>query len=405
MSKGTIALLALAMLLTGCWDRVEIEERGTVLALAIDPASEEEAAAEPLVSHPKGAAPASKKGNLLKVTAQLAIPGQIPLGPESGGAGGNGAQDKVWVVSAVGHTMDDALQNLQQSIANELFFGHLQVVILNRNIAENGIDDINEYLRRMPEIRRTVWLVVNHTDAAGTMTVSPKLERVPALYFAQTFRQATKMGKLPASTMGRFWIDRSKEGKDGFLPYITVKNKENIEVSGVAYFRDDKMQGVLRPHEVAYFNGLTEQNPGGASAYITVPGTGGEAIMFQSVHRDARYKLSFRGGRPHFDVYVTVKGIVKEKSSIKVDLEKPEDVAAIEQGAEEQFRKAFESVIRKTQAAEADIFGFGDQIRAFAPGYWDARIREAARWHQQYEQLSVSVHPTIRIIRMGMSPR
>ncbi|CAM3841940.1 Ger(x)C family spore germination protein [Marinicrinis lubricantis] len=404
MKRKLLWICMIPFIVTGCWDRVEIEERGTILALAIDPATEEDMKKESPVSHPKETVPTSSKKRMIKITAQLAIPGQIPLGPESGG-GGAKSSEKVWVVSSVGHTMEDAMQNLQQYIANELFFGHLQIIILNQNIAKAGIDDITEYLRRIPEIRRTVWLAVNENDAAHTMSVSPKLERVPALYLTQTFRQATRMGKMPKCLMGQFWIDRSKEGRDGFLPFITVKDKNNVEVSGIAFFRDDKMQGVLRTYEVAYFNGLTEQNPGGSSAFIPVPDTDGEMIMFQSTQRKSRYKLSFRGGKPHFDVYVTVKGIVKEKSSKIIDLEKPEDIMKIEQNAIEKFRKSFEALIQKTQKKGSDIFGFGDRVRSFAPSYWDSHIDDGDAWREIYKNLSVTVHPKIRITRVGLSPK
>jgi len=397
-------VLLISLFLTGCWDRVELEERGTVLALAIDLAKEDEMKDEPQVSHPDGMVPKSSVKRKFKITAQLAVPGQIPLGPESGGGGAKGSQEKVWVVSAVGHTMDDALQNLQQHIANDLFFGHLQIVILNEEVAQQGIDHINEYLRRLPEIRRSVWLVVNHHDAARTMSISPRLERVPALYFAQTFRQAVHMGKMPKTLVGQFWIDRSKQGKEGYLPYISVVGKDNIEVTGIAFFKDDKMQGTLKAIEVAFFNGLTEQNPGGATAYIPVSDPAGEMVMFQSTKRKSRYKLTFKNGKPHFDVYVTVTGIIKEKSSVDVDIKTSSDIAAIEKGAVKGFKKAYEDLIKKTQEKQSDIFGFGDRVRAHAPWYWDTKIRNAKTWQAQYKELSVTVHPTVRIVREGMTP-
>ncbi|WP_134685015.1 Ger(x)C family spore germination protein [Brevibacillus migulae] len=403
--KWTMFLaLILPVFLTGCWDRVELEERGTVLALAIDLAKENEMEEEPRVSHPDGMVPKSSSKRKFKITAQLAVPGQIPLGPESGGGGAKGSQEKVWVVSAVGHTIDDALQNLQQHIANDLFFGHLQVVILNEDVAQQGIDHINEYLRRLPEIRRSVWLVVNHHDAARTMSISPKLERVPALYFAQTFRQAVHMGKMPKALVGDFWINRSKQGREGFLPYISVVGKDNIEVTGIAFFKDDQMQGTLKAYEVAFFNGLTAQNPGGGTAYIPVSNPSGEMVMFQSIKRKSRYELSFRDGNPHFDVYVEITGMIKEKSSVDTDIKSPQDIAAIEKGAVNMFKKAFEDLIKKTQAKHSDIFGFGDRIRAYASWYWDANIRDAKTWQEQYKDLSVAVHPTVRIIREGMTP-
>ena len=76
--------MTLALHLTGCWDQVEIENRALVLGLAIDEAPPDTAKLEPVVSHQKNE-PLPKK--MLRVTAQIAVPGRVPLGPSTGGAG------------------------------------------------------------------------------------------------------------------------------------------------------------------------------------------------------------------------------------------------------------------------------------------------------------------------------
>ncbi|WP_231571157.1 Ger(x)C family spore germination protein [Gordoniibacillus kamchatkensis] len=160
-------------LLSGCWDRQEIEQRAVVLGVGIDVASEQTVNKnEGEVSHLRGSFPEPETGNI-RVTMQIAVPGRIPLGPgvsgSGGGGGGAGGQNTVWVVDGFGQTINDALNNMQQSVALPLFYGHLRVIVISEAVAKKGIQNLNDFLRRNPEIRRMTWMVVSRGKAAEVM--------------------------------------------------------------------------------------------------------------------------------------------------------------------------------------------------------------------------------------------
>lgn len=76
---------------------------------------------------------------MIRVAAQIGLPGRIPLGPgEGGGQTDGGGQNTVWVIEVVGHSIDDALMNLQQQISGRLFFGHLRVIVVSEAVAKKG---------------------------------------------------------------------------------------------------------------------------------------------------------------------------------------------------------------------------------------------------------------------------
>lgn len=77
---------------------------------------------------------------MIRLTAQISVPGRIPLGPQTGGGGGE--QEPVWVLSSYGHTIDDALLNLQQELADELFLGHLRIIVVNEKLAKKALNDL-----------------------------------------------------------------------------------------------------------------------------------------------------------------------------------------------------------------------------------------------------------------------
>ncbi len=384
------------MLLSGCWDRMEVEERSTVLGLAVDIAEDRK---EDPINHPEDAKLPTSGIGMIEVTAQLAVPGQIPLGPSQGGSPG-GPQDTVWVVKAVGHTLSEAVNNLQQQLSSTIFLGHLKIFIISDEVAERGIDEIIDFMKRNSEVRRDAWLLVNGNRADETLEVAPKLERIPALYLSNMLDNSIKMGKLPKSRVGKFWIALENDGQDGYLPYITVKTKENIQVSGVGYFRENKLVGHTKAYQIAFLNGLIEHNPGGSTAIVKLSDE--QMVQFQSTKRKSDYTVTLQNGKPHFDVDVVIKGNITGKNDNGINLNTNSTIKNIEETAEKAFKPEFEKLIEETQEKESDILGLGEYVRAKLRDYWDQEVKTAEKWREIYKDITVEVNVKVKIEGVGL---
>lgn len=90
INKRISLLLLLSLVfvfLTGCWDQLEIEDRALVLGLSIDSVLKNSKTEDDQTTHLKSANINLPK---IRVTAQIAVPGRVPLGPSSGGEGSGG---------------------------------------------------------------------------------------------------------------------------------------------------------------------------------------------------------------------------------------------------------------------------------------------------------------------------
>lgn len=385
-------------LLTGCWDRLEIEERALVLGVGVDIASPEDEKKEANASHLPNSFP-KPNAVLLKVTVQIAVPGRIPLGPGEGGGSGKG-QKPVWVLSSVGYTLDDALNNLQQELADRMFFGHLRVIVLSQKFAKLGMSDINDYLRRAPDVRRTTWMVVCEDQAEDLMKMAPQLERVPSLYLLATMDQAVRMGKLPNAFVGTYWTADSALGMDPFLPYVKLIQSGNMRIAGLAMFSGAKMVGHSEPVEIGAYMAVKGLNPSGYSVQLEVPGSN-TLYMYQITHRSSRISVTIKDGRPEFLVKINSEGNIKEKSNDDEILD-VKMINQIEQQLVKNGQKAIIDLIKKTQVMGSDIFGFGEYVRAKYPGFWNKTVDSAhGSWDEMYKDAVFKVDMIYKIRRVG----
>ena len=157
---GTTLIILCLCMLAGCWDRQELEERVSVVAIAIDKTEET----------------ADGTQDKYTVTVQIPIPIKI-VGGGGGEGGGEGGMDTVQVMSATGFSFHHALINLQKRLSQELFLGHVRVILISEEVAREGVQDIIDSLRRNQQIRRLLWLAITKNKAADGLTIKTSLKQ------------------------------------------------------------------------------------------------------------------------------------------------------------------------------------------------------------------------------------
>lgn len=395
---SALVLLSLFLpLVSGCWDNLEVEKRSLVLGMSVDKAESEEKT--DVATHIEGVDPVPGQ-RIYKVSVQIAIPGKIPLGPGEGGGGGGGKSDKtLWVIGVTGHSIDDAIMNLQQRMASPLFFGHLRVIVVSEAVAREGMSNLNDYFQRNAEVRRTTWILVSKGNAEDVIRAQPPLGRVPSVYLTATFENAIRMGKFPKDFAGKFWTNSSKKGQEGFLPYVRMMNKEAMEIAGLAIFKGDMMVETTKPLEIGAFMTIKHLNPGG---YRVITPIDGSAVTVYTTYRASRIRVKIRDDVPEFYVNVHLELNIEEKTHDTLMISDEEILNKIEKHDSRMAKEYYLKFIQKTQRAGADIFGFGELVRAKKPGYWNKHVRTKEKWQEMYKNVPVHVQTDFKIRRVGM---
>ena len=218
------------LLLSGCWDRVEINDLAIVTAAAID----------------------KKDSNHFELTVQVFLPKALSSGGGQSG-GGSSAGAITIVTSEKGINLADALSRLQGSLPRRVFWGQCKVFIFGEEVAKEGIQKHMDFLLRHPQIRERAYLFVGEGKAKQYLEVTPKLERTSS----EVIREQAKARIGMDVTMKD--LDEMLIGKTNAaaLPYLKmVKHKQNPKepinipkIFGTAIFRKDQMVGTITERE------------------------------------------------------------------------------------------------------------------------------------------------------------
>jgi len=374
-SRRVALLLTLILFLTGCWDRRELEERSNVLVAGVDVCDEGE-------------------GCEMVVTRQIAIPGQIPLGGERSGTR---QADTVVVMRTPAANAADSLARAQADLNWKIHIGHNRMIVLSEAFARRGVAQYFDYLRRLPELRRLLWLAVAEGRAEDVLKARPALEDVPALYLASMLDDAIKGGRLPQVNVGDFMIKTSNRGEEAVVPILRMAGPDQPELAGLAVFCGSRMVGKLTPEETATFQELQGRRKGGEQLEVTLSPKQNATVSVYG--RGAVYRLQWVQGQVRVQIALELESELIRLSPGQTgsDLRTLE---LIERGAAKMVEERGAALIRKLQHEfGADILSVGERVRAYLPGAWAA----IPDWPAAFAGAKFSIDAQVSVRRTGMS--
>ncbi|HWI50394.1 MAG TPA: Ger(x)C family spore germination protein, partial [Rummeliibacillus sp.] len=208
MKKCMFVLLILSLFLTGCWDRRELNELGITMAIGIDKVEDE-----------------------YQITTQVVVPSEISMKTSTG-------RSPVTLFQAKGKTVYEALRKISKISPRKIYAGHLRMLVLGEDLAEEGIAKSLDLLSRNWELRSDFFVVIAKDMTAGeVLNVTTPIENIPANKMFSTLKMSEDTW---AATQGFILDDLitnlTSDGKEAVLTGILVtgeqemgSSKQNVE--------------------------------------------------------------------------------------------------------------------------------------------------------------------------------
>jgi Ger(x)C family germination protein len=367
-------LLLLALTVSGCWDRIEIEERAYVLGMAID----------------------LPKDNKMERKVTIAIP-SVKGGATSGSSGGGSSKVQLNTFSAVAPTIYEAVMPMQNKLSKTLFFGHLKVLILSADCAGGSLAPWLDFFDRFANIPRAVMIAVCQGEADKTFKNAFSSEQLPPLYLYQLLMDTSKYGYAPHRNSNEILTYINEAGAGFLLPQIKV-NKDNLEVAGSAVLKGNKMVGTLNQKETRGVLWLTGEVHGGA---ITLPAARGRNRLSFAIQSTKRMiKPHYKRDGINFELKIVVEGSLEEYFGNRIVLD-TKTLAQIEEQLEDVVKGEIACAVEKLQSQyKTDAIGLGDYVRKWNP----KRYHEAGAWNDYFaEKVKIEIPDlAVQVRRTGV---
>jgi len=331
----------------------------------------------------------------VELTLQLAnVSGTKTSAQKSGGGAINAGYLNL---KEKGKSISQAAKAFSRKLNRRLFFSHNQVIILGKNVAEEGIEKYMDFFLRYRETRLLTWVLVSKGSASEIFNVNPELETTPGRNIGELVRNERDVSQIPTVDLKDFASKLMSKTTAPVVPMIEVSMDNNQKIaylSETAVFKKDKMVGTLGKRETRGLLWCINKVKDG----VIVLGTEGEDKV-NIVTTRARSKITpeIKDNEPSIKIEIKQEGDLQEQTSSE-DLTNPKAFEKLEKTEGEIIKQEVMAALQKSRELNADIFGFGDIIYQHYPKQW---MKMEKNWDQIFKNLRVDVSVDAKLRRTG----
>lgn len=365
-----LVLFLTALLLVGCWDRVELNDLGLVLAAGIDKADNDR----------------------IKLSLQFAVPGA--MGIQSSVGGGQEGKNPTVVESATGKTIVEAMSLLQAKFSRRIFWGQSQVVIIGKDLAQT--DDIKKHIdffARYPKARIRANVFVADGQAIDILKVVPVVDRSSS----EVARELANFNIGMQVTVKDLIESLSDEQKVADLPVIETNKEGGLILNGTAVLKNGQMIGQLNERLTRGLLWLKDEM--GISTITVKPKGYNNEITFNILRSRTHLIPKINNGKWKILLKIAIEDDMSENETPINPLE-PSLIKDIEKQLSDTIEHRIYQTLEVVQKEmKTDIIDFGKTFNRHYPDEWE-KVKD--RWDQKFPEIEVEIESNVNIKRPGM---
>lgn len=376
---SALCMLMLTIMLSGCWDRIEVNDMAIITAAGLDAGAD----------------------HSVELSMQLFLPNP---GKQSGGAqglsqGGGSAESRSSMVRTVtGQNMADAMSKMQVLLPRRVYWGHINGILIGEELARRGLEDAMDFFTRHPAPRERSNMYIVEGKARTILEWEPPLERNSAETLRKMSEQQTGLNvNLLQATKQMSGLART-----AVIPYVTMDMFRSNEVPIIhasAVIKDNKLAGIITDSDTRGMLWLRNQIK---TAMITVMlGSPKETVSVQIAKARTRLVPEIKDGSWSLHIHVDASGSFHENTT-KLNVAELKQTKRMESLVADELISRMKQVMEPAIRMEADVAGFAE---VFHKKYPKEMKQVKNEWDQKLQDIHIEYHIAIRIGRTGLTTK
>lgn len=313
-------------------------------------------------------------------------------------------QLKSKIVQSRGKTIHTAFRDAIKKTGDILKLSHARVVIVSKDIAEEGIVPVIDLINRDAEVRNDMWIMVSTENLASEILTKPKNEDEIICYdIESSIKNNNKIGKYIGVETFKLIDILSCEGISPTLPMIKLGQKNHevgFEVYGTAIFNGEKMIGQLTEQEtmmLQFFNGKD------LKFVFPIQINEDGVISFEILKSKRNIKVNLKEDKICMDTYIHIDAVISELATSGVNYINKDERDKLKKLSEELVKNNCHLLIEKLQKQyKSDVIGFGRELKKKKPEEWK---KVSSNWDEVFEFLEVNIFVNIDIKYSGLTDK
>ncbi|MDN9008541.1 Ger(x)C family spore germination protein [Brevibacillus laterosporus] len=415
-----VLTLSLTLLISGCWDRQEIEDLGMVIGVGIDSPQKgndsdsqqneegEEGGSSDADSESTQQEDDAGSGTKVNQKIPILLTHQNVL-PKVlvGTAKVTGTQKEAYFnISGEGNSFFEIIRNFATKSSRPPFFLHVKTMVIGEAIAKKlSLNKMLEYFLRDTELRRTVLVVVAKGRAIDILNKKPLNETLPAIEILSILDNVRKSLDI-ATPASLGYISENMTTKSSFMiPRIETLNK-TMKISGAALIKGDigKMIGWLGDEEVRGANlligsGKSKWEKHAGLIKTTMP-PNNSMIIYEIRTISSKVTPKVQNGKVSFSVQINLNGRIGENWSKTENSFEDSYLEKAGEAFEKKIKELTRNTLNKLQKKwKIDVLEFHKALSVHYPDVWE-KMKD--NWDEEFSKAPVDVQVKVHVREFGL---
>ena len=365
-------ILLCTILLAGCWDKMEIEERAFVLSIGID-----KAPAEGMES----------QGNRYIMTL---------VNPDTAKAAEGKVLDFITFDTEATSYTTGTIQLLQR-FSKDHSYEHTKVIIFGKELLEDEIlvKDILDAFTRGHQFHASMLLYMVPEKAADVFKVKPKMKSLLAYYITGIADHEEDAARIGKTSFLDFTKSIATNEGDAAIPILIPSNDE-VKAEGMGVIKDFKLIGKFNEEETIAYKWLNNKAKGGV-VEIFKPDYSLPFTYFSFKRKISLDKIE--DGKIYLTYSMDSEGRVEEYSLGKKLLDN-DKLQEIEKELEGIIESQCKKLVKKLQEEYVvDLIGLREYLSKYHPQIYEVVSQDYNDFFQK--KVVINVEADVKVRRIG----
>lgn len=366
-----IIIIIIIFLLTGCYDHHELNDLAILTATEIN-----------------------KIDNNYVVDAQI-------INPQSPDKTTN-EQAPFIIYEGTGKTLQEAYRQINLQSSRYLYSDHIQVMIINENIAKEDISEILDFFLRKPTVRTEFKVLIGKNE--NILSVTTPIDKISSSSILEnlksnnqylgisnliTFNDMTNMILNPNTevVLPSIKLDSINEITDNLENTKETKVSSKYTLDNLAIFKDNKLQGYLTKDQSITYNIIKNQTKNNIISYKC------KNNKYMSIElTSSNSKIIPKNNIININIDLT--GTINETNCPLISNDKLEKNISIYLN-----NKIKNNIDEIRNTYNSDIFGFLDEI--YKHDYITYKKLSKSWYQESFKKIDININTKVNLISNG----
>nr|WP_281281737.1 Ger(x)C family spore germination protein [Paenibacillus oralis] len=348
------------VLLSGCWNNIEINQTRWVGAVGID---------------------VTENGQYL-LTYSVLVPSK------SGEA-------KKYVLESRGKTVFEAIRNAIAKSGYKLNYKHLQYIALgDKLVKKEGFESL-DFFRRDHELNFKIWLVVVDGSASKLLNTKESLSPLLSIQIYDAMDSMDLMGAFPAIQIYDYLQFMEVNHKNGYIAAIKTDG-ENFEIYKTCLIKDGKVVQDMNITESRGLMWITNKVKGRIINFRSQKDS--PFSSFEVINSNTKIESYYdKEDKLKIKIYVKVEGNIgeyHESHSLTV-----KEFYQIQDEVQNVIINEIQHALKRAQLSRADIFGIWKNVFRKYPSTWKNIKTD---WQEIFVSTDIETDVQVKLLQNGL---